>query len=76
MSSHCFDNSCSQGCCNYKGYCPQYSMYDSNYNSCYYYYSYSSTIVWSNEIIGYIAGGVLLAVIVSFLVYRHVMKKR
>ena len=41
-NSMCNTQTCSAGCCNYYGNCPDASSFSSFDNSCYYYYSYYS----------------------------------
>lgn len=71
----CYDNYCSDNCCNYYGYCPSdysYYYYDSYYTSCYYYYDNSYDYYYTpvGGIVGGSVGGFVgLFIIIALIVY-------
>lgn len=67
MSSNCYVDDCSADCCNYYGYCPDYSSSSYYSNSCYYYYSSSSSFpTWA---IGPIIVGVIIIAMIAYSCY-------
>ena len=77
-NSNCNDQTCSNNCCNYYGWCTEdyNTLYHSSlYTDCYYYYSSDSDSTDSSGIIaGAIVGGVFLFIIIAVIV--HYKRKR
>lgn len=76
MSSECLDLTCSAGCCNYLGYCPN-PFGSTNYESqCYSYYD-SSASTDTGAIVGGIVGSIIAVfVVVAILMYWQRRKQQ
>jgi hypothetical protein len=73
-NSNCNYQSCTGGCCNYYGDCPEwYSNGVAEYTDCYYYYGANPP-----NVLGAIAGsivGILVIILIICVCYRYERKK-
>jgi hypothetical protein len=66
-NSNCFYDYCLWGCCNYYGTCPEnYSTGNSDFDSCYYYYTTPP-----GTIAGAVVGSVIGLIIIFFIIKRY-----
>ena len=70
-NSNCYDNDCSDDCCNGYGYCPNYTSTDPWANQCFYYYDQIRWINWFFFWLGLFVFCIIIAVICIIIKRRN-----
>jgi hypothetical protein len=75
MSSLCYQQDCSAGCCNRYGYCPDYTSYDYYANTCYHYYSNAVSLT-TGAVVGLVVGLVVFFVALGLGIFFCCRRRR